>query len=60
MGPTEDRLALAAKILGQTLVVSRTTRDRVGDAYKWTEVPDISIKGKKEPISVFIPKTTRK
>ena len=51
-----SRLETLTKILGQTLVVSQTTRDRVADAYHWTEVPDISIKGKKEPISVFIPR----
>jgi adenylate cyclase len=51
-----SRLETLTKILGQTLVVSQTTRDRVGDAWHWTEVPDISIKGKKEPISVFIPR----
>ncbi len=50
-----SRLETLTKILGQTLVVSQTTRDRVGDLYAWTEVPDISLKGKKDPISVFIP-----
>lgn len=51
-----SRLETLTKTLGQTLVVSKTTRDRVGEAYAWTEVNDISIKGKKEPISVFIPR----
>ncbi len=51
-----SRLETLTKLLGQTLVVSRTTREKVGDAYQWTEVPDVSIKGKKDPISVFIPR----
>jgi len=51
-----SRLETLTKILGQMLVVSQSTRERVGDAWHWTEVPDISIKGKKDPISVFIPR----
>lgn len=51
-----SRLETLTKILGQTVIVSQTTRERVGDAYHWTEVPDISIKGKKDPISVFVPR----
>ena len=52
-----SRLETLTKILGETIVASVTTRERVGDAYDWTEVPSISIKGKKEPISVFIPRS---
>ncbi len=52
-----SRLETLTKILGETIVASVTTRERVGDTYDWTEVPSISIKGKKEPISVFIPRS---
>jgi len=50
-----SRLESLTKQLGQPLVVSATTREKVGAAFAWTEVPNISIKGKKEPVSVFIP-----
>jgi adenylate cyclase len=50
-----SRLEAMTKTLGKPLVVSQSTRDRVGDVYAWTEVPDLALKGKKDAISVFLP-----
>jgi adenylate cyclase len=56
-----DAVNLASRIEGLTKVhgvvtlVSKATRDRVGDFYSWTEAAPMSVKGKAEPVRTFIP-----
>ena len=56
-----DAVNLASRIEGLTKVhgvvalVSQATRDRVGDAYAWTEAAPMPVKGKSEPVRTFIP-----
>ncbi len=56
-----DAVNLASRIEGLTKVhgvvtlVSQATRDRVGDAYAWTEAAPMAVKGKSEPVRTFIP-----
>ena len=51
------RLETLTKILGRALIISSATHAKVSSSYAWTEVPEISLKGKQEPISVWVPST---
>ncbi|MDD5301685.1 MAG: adenylate/guanylate cyclase domain-containing protein [Elusimicrobia bacterium] len=56
-----DAVNLASRIEGLTKVhgvvtlVSKATRDRVGDALSWTEAEPATVKGKSEPVRTFVP-----
>jgi adenylate cyclase len=51
-----SRIESLTKTLGELLLVSKTTRDQVGDAFDWIEAAPISVKGKSEPVATYIPK----
>ena len=55
-----SRIEGLTKVHGVTVLVSKTTRERVGDAYVWAEAPAIQVKGKTEPVATFIPDERRK
>lgn len=56
-----DAVNLASRIEGLTKVhgvvclVSKASRDRIGDVYAWTEAAPMEVKGKSEPVRTFIP-----
>lgn len=56
-----DTVNLASRIEGLTkqhgvsVLVSKVTHDRVADRFEWTEAPPVTVKGKAEPISTFVP-----
>lgn len=51
-----SRIESLTKTVGERLLVSRTTRDRLGGDFVWVEASPISVKGKSEPVATFIPK----
>jgi adenylate cyclase len=51
-----SRIESLTKTLGELLLVSKTTRDQVKDAFDWIEAAPISVKGKSEPVATYIPK----
>ncbi|HLL54009.1 MAG TPA: adenylate/guanylate cyclase domain-containing protein [Myxococcaceae bacterium] len=51
-----SRIEGLTKQLGEVVLVSRDTRDRVGDLYDWAEPPPVSVKGKSEPVATFAPR----
>jgi len=50
-----SRIEALTKVHGVTLLVSKATRDRIGEAYSWSEAAPVSVKGKSEPVRTFIP-----
>ncbi len=52
-----DQLPLQAAniVVGHAVVASQATRDRAGDGYTWTALPDASVRGKSAPIAIFAP-----
>ena len=50
-----SRIEGLTKVHGVAMLVSKSTRDRIGDAYSWTEAAPVSVKGKTEPVRTFIP-----
>lgn len=50
-----SRIEGLTKVHGAVTLVSKATRDRVGDAYAWTEAAPMPVKGKSEPIRTFVP-----
>ncbi len=50
-----SRLEGLTKVNGALTLVSKATRDRAGDAFDWTEGGPMPVKGKAEPILVFMP-----
>ena len=50
-----SRLESLTKTVGRPLVISPSTHAKVCDAYLWTEITGVAIKGKKAPISVWVP-----
>ena len=56
-----DAVNLASRIEGLTKVhgvvtlVSKATRDRIGDDFSWTEAAPMLVKGKSEAVHTFIP-----
>jgi adenylate cyclase len=51
-----SRIEGLTKQLGEVVLVSRETRERVGDLFDWTEPPPVSVKGKAEPVVTFAPR----
>ena len=51
-----SRIESLTKTVGERLLVSRATRDRLEDDFVWVEASPISVKGKSEPVATFIPK----
>ncbi len=50
-----SRIESLTKVHGAVILVSKATRDLVGDAYSWTEAEPVTVKGKSEPVRTFIP-----
>jgi len=50
-----SRIEGLTKIHGVAALVSKATRDRVGDAYSWTEAAPMDVKGQSEPVRTYIP-----
>lgn len=50
-----SRLEALTKVVGESVVVSRATRDKAGDSFTWRELPPQAVKGKAEPISILAP-----
>ena len=56
-----DAVNLASRIEGltkqhaATVLVSRQTRERTGEAFSWSEAPAVMVKGKREPVETFLP-----
>jgi adenylate cyclase len=51
-----SRLESLTKAVGQSLVISQSTHSKVAQTQGWVEIPDVAIKGKRDPISVFVPR----
>jgi len=50
-----SRIETLTKTVGEAVLVSKTTRERLGDAFEWTEADPVSVKGKAEPVATFAP-----
>ena len=51
-----SRIEGLTKQLGEVILVSKQTRDRVGDAFDWSEPPPVAVKGKAELVATFVPR----
>ncbi len=51
-----SRIEALTKVHGVVILVSKATRDRIGDFYAWTEAAPMAVKGKSEPVRTFIPR----
>jgi len=52
---TAARIEGLTKEVGHAVVASQATRDRAGDGFAWTSLPDASVRGKAAPIAIFAP-----
>ena len=52
-----DAVNLAARLMSRApigqIYVSEAVREQAGDAYAWERLPDMALKGKADPVSVF-------
>ena len=52
-----DAVNLAARLMSQAptgqVYVTEAVQDQAGDAFAWERLPDMTVKGKDEPVSVF-------
>ena len=58
MGDTVNlasRIERQTKLVGTPILVSRSTRQQAGDAFRWTEAPAAAVPGKSQPVALFIP-----
>jgi class 3 adenylate cyclase len=51
-----SRIEGLTKQLGVPLLVSEATRAQVGDTFGWEPTGTVPVKGKREPVSTFVPK----
>jgi adenylate cyclase len=50
-----SRIEGLTKVLGQPILVSRATRDAVGEGNAWSPCEPVVVKGRKEPVETFAP-----
>jgi adenylate cyclase len=50
-----SRIETLTKTLGESVLVSKTTRDSLKDAFTWKEAQAVPVKGKREPVATFVP-----
>jgi adenylate cyclase len=50
-----SRIEGLTKTAGTPVLISATTRDRVGDLYHWTVFEPMAVRGKAEPLALFAP-----
>jgi adenylate cyclase len=50
-----SRIEGLTKSAGEPILVSATTRERIGDRYAWKELPPMTVRGKSEPLVLFAP-----
>jgi adenylate cyclase len=50
-----SRIEGLTKRHGQSLLVSRATRDLCGESFRWEEAPAVEVKGKRDPVVTFVP-----
>jgi adenylate cyclase len=50
-----SRLEGLTKVHGSSTLVSRATRERAGDAFRWTAAEPMPVKGKSQPVETFVP-----
>ncbi len=50
-----SRIEGLTKVHGATVLVSRETRDRVGQDVSFSAAPPVTVKGKSQPVETFIP-----
>ncbi|MBI5209694.1 MAG: adenylate/guanylate cyclase domain-containing protein [Elusimicrobia bacterium] len=51
---TASRIEGLTKRVQEKVLVSRATREAAGDAFAWRELPPMMVRGKEEPVSVFV------
>ncbi len=51
-----SRLETLTKTVGRPLLISKATRDLVGDSNAFEQLESVSVKGKAEPVALFAPK----
>jgi len=51
-----SRIEGLTKQLGEVVLVSKQTRDRVGNAFDWNQPPPVAVKGKTELVITFSPR----
>ncbi len=51
-----SRIEGLTKLQGAAILASKATRDRAGDAFLWREGGLMAIKGKSEPVLVYVPR----
>jgi adenylate cyclase len=50
-----SRIEGLTKIQGASILVSRDTRERVGDQLLFSPAPAMAVKGKSQPVETFVP-----
>jgi adenylate cyclase len=55
-----SRIEGLTKQLGATLLVSQQTRDEAASSFFWTAAGTVPVKGKSEPVTVFVPSAAEK
>jgi adenylate cyclase len=51
-----SRIEQLTKQYGESVLVSRDTRERAGEGFLWEELPPTPVAGKREPVATFIPR----